>query len=305
MRVDNALRPARRSRSKGDGHHVILVRTLGREAAPVPAAQLHVMPQPLEDSLVERAALRALGDVGVQVDQDVHIWVRLPELLQQRLELAVDNHAVHLCEVQDIVDILLIEAVIHRHTDSPSSRDAVDALEEGRGVGGQDADALEGVLEEVVREAARAVGELRVGAAQLAAAGGDVVDGLGIGLDGGGAREEEGRREVVDVRGRRLGGGEEVVEDGAEAGGRVGHGGGGGAERGPTAGGWLGGRRRTRRRSRSETGDGLSSRVRARVSADRCRHMRRGNGEQSGRRRGSATVWPQGFSKREGLSGES
>lgn len=134
-----------------------------------------------------------------RIHHDPHPGPRPPEAIQQALELPVDEHQVDVGQAQHVSDIVVLEAVVDGDDDGAGGDDAVDALEEGRGVGHEHADAAEGVGLQKIGEAAGAVGKLLVGAAQGGAVGGDVHDGLGTGLDGGGAREEGGRGEGVDV----------------------------------------------------------------------------------------------------------
>jgi len=86
------------------------------------------------------------------------------------------------------------------------------------------------MLDEVVSQAASTVGEFAVGTAEDAAVRGEVEDGLGVGLDSGGAGKEEGRRELVNVRGRggdvgvlRVVARDEMAQDALETGGRGRH----------------------------------------------------------------------------------
>jgi len=55
------------------------------------------------------------------------------------------------------------------------------------------------VLAQEIRESSRALGELGVRPPQHFSIGSHVVDGLGVGLDGRGALEEESRRELVQM----------------------------------------------------------------------------------------------------------
>lgn len=189
-----------------------------------------------------------------RVNHNLHAGPRVPEGLQQVDVLPVGQDEVDVGELEDVADVVGLEAVVDGDDDGAGGDDAVDGLEEGRGVSHEHADALVAVGPEVVGQAAGAVGELLVGAAQAGAVGGDVDDGLGMGLDGGGAGEEGGRGEGVEVVGvlvRRacLGGG--GGKGGGGRGGRGGRGGGGGrsghgrgrpqvVEDGPQSGGCIG-----------------------------------------------------------------
>lgn len=180
-----------------------------------------IMLQPLEDGLIIRATPRTLLDVRVYVNQQRHLGALALVRPQQALKLLIDDDAVHLGKLKDVGNIIFLEPIVGRHDDTPRGHDAVDGLEEGRRVGGEDADAAVALLLEEVGQAPGAVGKGRVGAAEGDAVGGDVEDGVGVGLNGGGALEEEGWGEVVNVRRRRSGGlflscaACEVAEDGA------------------------------------------------------------------------------------------
>lgn len=134
---------------------------------------------------------RGLGR-SYHIDQDVHSRVILPENLEQRFKFVINYDSIDFRELEDVGHILLRESIVHGDGDRASSCYSVDTLQEGGGVGSEDADAAIAVLDEVVREAACAVGELGIRAAQRAAIGCEVVNGQRVGLDRGGSREEEG-----------------------------------------------------------------------------------------------------------------
>lgn len=128
----------------------------------------------------------------------------------------VDNDGIDIGKLKDVSNVVGLESVVGRDNDSTGGDNAVERFEKGGRVGGQDADSLEPMLLEIVGEAGGAFrGEL-VGAPDVDAIGRDVNDGVGIGLNGSGALEEKGRREVVDVRWWRRRG-QQMVQDGPDA----------------------------------------------------------------------------------------
>ena len=111
----------------------------------------------------------------------------LSEGIEKANKLLVYDNAINLGEVEDIGNVILLQAVIHRHNHCPSGDNPKDGLKKGWSVGGKDADAPVSVLLEIVGEAPGAVGKLGVGAAEDGAVDSDVKDGLCVGLDCGGA----------------------------------------------------------------------------------------------------------------------
>lgn len=138
-----------------------------------------------------------------QIDKYVNIRMRAAKKLEQRRVLLISDDAVYLGKVKYVGNVLGHKPVIGRNHDASRGGNRIDGLEEGRGVGGKDADSAVAMLDEVVGQASSAVGELAVGAAQDTAVSSQVENGLGVGLDGGGAGEEKGWGKLVDVRRRR------------------------------------------------------------------------------------------------------
>lgn len=136
----------------------------------------------------------------------------LLEQIQQVNKLVIDNDAVDLSKLKDVGNVVRLQPVVGGRNYSPSRRDAVDGLEKGGRVGRENANTLEAVLFQIVGQASGAIGEFLVGAVQDGAVGGDVIDCLGIRLNGCSTLEEEGRRQMMDVRRRSLMG-DEMAEN--------------------------------------------------------------------------------------------
>lgn len=136
----------------------------------------------------------------------------LLEQVQKANKLVVDNNAINFGKLEYVSNVLWLQSVVCRRNNTARGRDAVDGFEKGRRIGRENANALEAVLFQIVGQASGAVGEFLIGPVQYRAVGGDVKDGLGIGLDGCGALKEEGWRQLVDVR-RRGVLGNEVAEN--------------------------------------------------------------------------------------------
>lgn len=126
----------------------------------------------------------------------------LPEQVQKANKLVVNNNAVYFGKLEYVSNVVWLQSVVCRRNNTARCRDAVDGFEKGRRIGRENANALEAVLFQIVGQASGSVGEFLIGPVQYRAVGGDVKDGLGIGLDGCGALKEEGWRQLVDVRRR-------------------------------------------------------------------------------------------------------
>lgn len=128
----------------------------------------------------------------------------LLELIQHMDKLVIDNDAVDLCKLKDVGNVVRLQPVVRGRNHCTSRRDAVDGLKKRRRVGRENANALEAVLFQIIGQASGAIGEFLVGAVQDGAVGGDVIDCLGIRLNGCSALEEECWRQMVNVRRRSL-----------------------------------------------------------------------------------------------------
>lgn len=82
--------------------------------------------------------------------------------------------------LEDVADIVGLEAVVDSDLNSAGGCDTEERFEEGGRVGCEDADALVVVFVEVVGEATRAVGEFFIGTAEDLFVGSFVVDGYGL-----------------------------------------------------------------------------------------------------------------------------
>lgn len=122
------------------------------------------------------------------------------EYAKQALEFLVHNDAIHLGMFEYVSNVMLVESVVGGNNDSATSNDTIYRLQKGGCVGRQDTNPSQPVLLEIVGQAAGSVCKGLVGTAQRDTVGGDVEDGIGIGLDGGGALKEKSRRKMVNVR---------------------------------------------------------------------------------------------------------
>ncbi|CRK30502.1 hypothetical protein BN1708_005159 [Verticillium longisporum] len=197
--VDDALGPGRGARGEGDRDHVVLAGALRLQTSPALGTLSAVILQAFEDSIVKGPTQLALGSVRVGVDEEVHAGMGLFEVIEEMGKLGVDDDGVDLSKVKDVVDVIGLQSVIDGDIDAASGCNAEDGLEKGWCVGGQDADATEAMLDEVVRQTTSAVGKLAVGPTKGLAIGRHVKDGFSIRLNGGSALEKEGGRELVDV----------------------------------------------------------------------------------------------------------
>lgn len=123
----------------------------------------------------------------------------LCELLQQANKLLIDDNAIDLGKVEYVGNVVLLEPIVDGDKDAPGRGHAKNGIEEGRSVGCQDTNTSKAMLDQVIRKTPGTVCELAIGAAQGGAVGGDVDDGLCIGLDGGSALKEVGWGQLVDV----------------------------------------------------------------------------------------------------------
>ena len=82
--------------------------------------------------------------------------------------------------LEDVRDIVGLEAVVHSNVYCSGGGDAKYGFEEGRRVGAEDADAFVLVFSKVVGEASRAVGGFEVGASEDFGVCGYVVDCCGL-----------------------------------------------------------------------------------------------------------------------------
>ena len=137
--------------------------------------------------------------------------------LEQASKLLIDNDTVNLAKIENVVNIGLLQPVVNRDYDTAGSGNAVDGLEEGRRIGRENTDAEVVVLLQVVSQSPSTIGKLAIRALENDAIGGDVVDCLGIWLDGGSSLEEEGRGEVMDMC-RDSGLREQMAENGTDTG---------------------------------------------------------------------------------------
>lgn len=131
------------------------------------------------DGLVEGPVVA----VGVGVDDDGDVGVGLAVFVEEVLIFGVDDDAVGVAVVKDVGDVVGFEAVVDCDVDTACGADAEDAVEEGRGVGAEDAYALVAFLADVVCETFRAVCKFGIRALEDGIVGGAMVDGGGIGLD--------------------------------------------------------------------------------------------------------------------------
>lgn len=144
------------------------------------------MEQTLGDGLVVQPTAWALGNVRIlkfsrinakvsllgesnqrgremyQVNDKRHPTVPPAVCSQQMFILMVDQDAIHLGQVQDVVNLVFLESVVDRNNDTARRQDAVNGLKKGRRTGGEDADARQTSLEEVVSQAAGPVGHFPV-----------------------------------------------------------------------------------------------------------------------------------------------
>lgn len=128
----------------------------------------------------------------------------LLELIQKANKLVVDDNAVNLGKLKDVSNVVRLQSVVCRRNNTARGRDAIDGFEKSRRIGRKNANPLQAVLFQIVGQAPGAIGKFLVGPVQYRAVGGDVKDGLGIGLDGCGALQEEGWRQLVKVGRRRV-----------------------------------------------------------------------------------------------------
>lgn len=128
----------------------------------------------------------------------------LLEQIQKANKLMIDNNAINLGKLEYVSNVIWLQSVVCRHNNTARGRDAVDGFEKSRRIGRENANAFQAMLFQIVGQAPGAIGEFLIGPVQYRAVGGDVEDGLGIGLDGSGALQEKGWRQLVDVRRRRV-----------------------------------------------------------------------------------------------------
>ena len=96
------------------------------------------------------------------------------DVAQQLVELGIDEQGRGAGVLEDVADLLRVEAEVHRHQDAPERADSEQSEQEARGVGGNDGHALVLADAEIVEgggETTRHRAELRVGEAAEAAAG--------------------------------------------------------------------------------------------------------------------------------------
>ena len=132
----------------------------------------------------------------------------LLERIQQMDKFLIDNDAVDLGKLKDVGNIVRLQSIVCGRNHGTCRRYAIDGLEKSRRIGRKNANALEAVLFQIIGQTSGAICEFLVGAVQNGAIGGDVVDCLGIGLNGCSALKEECRRQMMDVRRRSLMGNE-------------------------------------------------------------------------------------------------
>ena len=107
-------------------------------------------------------------------------------------------------EREDVTNILRLQPIINRYINRSGSRNPKNAFQESRGVGCQDPDALEAVLEQEVSEPASPVCEFGVSTSQEGSVGRYVDDGLGVWFYLSGSREKRGWRKRMDVMSVRV-----------------------------------------------------------------------------------------------------
>ena len=130
------------------------------EPSPALAAGGPVMMQSLEDGLVKWATELALRGVRVRVDDELHRGVRLLEVIEQVDKLGINDDGVDFCKVKDVGDVIGLEAIVDGNVDAAGGSNAEDGFQEGWRVGGEDANALVVVFDQVVSQPPGAVGEL-------------------------------------------------------------------------------------------------------------------------------------------------
>lgn len=147
-----------------------------------------------------------------RVDDQGDIRMSLLEQIQKTNKFMIDNNAINFGKLEYVSNVIWLQSVICRRNNTARSRDAVDGFQKGRRIWRENANALQAVLLQIVGQASGAIGEFLIGPVQYRAVGSDVKDGLGIGLDGCGALQEKGWRQLVDVR-RRGVLGDEMAEN--------------------------------------------------------------------------------------------
>lgn len=137
-----------------------------------------------------------------RVNNQGNFRMSLLEQIQKVNKLVVDNDAVNLGKLKYVRYVIRLQSVVCRRNNTTRGRDTVDGFEESRRIRRKNTNALEAALFQIVGQASGAIGKFLVGSVQYRAVGGDVKDGLGIGLDGCGALKEESWRQLVNVRRR-------------------------------------------------------------------------------------------------------
>lgn len=200
MGVHDTFGPACSSRGEGNREHVVLVVALRVKPRPSLAMQT-IIAQSLQDSVIKGTAQLAFSGVSVCVDDQRHIGVLRPEVVEQGDKLMVDDDGINLGKVEYVGDVIRLQSVVDAHVDPASGSNAKNGLEEGGGVGSQNPDPLEAMFLQIVGEAARSVGKLDVRPSQSPAVRRYVKDGFSIWFNCRGTLEEECRGELVNVMG--------------------------------------------------------------------------------------------------------
>lgn len=217
VRVDNTLGPRRGARRERNSQHIVFVRSMAMQICPTLGALFAIVRQTFQNGSVIRTCLGSIAGIGVLetisqtpfgvwkmlyayiIDNQRNLRVIALISTQEALKLLVDDDTVNVGEVEDVFDIVLLEAVIGRYHDSSSSNDAIDSFEEGGRVRRQNSYALESMLLQVVGQTSCLIGELLVGTANGDSIGSDMQHSVGIRLNCGCALEEESWRQVVNV----------------------------------------------------------------------------------------------------------
>lgn len=131
------LRTAGSSRCVGQGTDFILILRLDHQIVPSLVSVLAVIFKTLADHVVELPAQFALGGIGVLVHDPPNGWV---EPVQKVDVFPVNDNEVNLSMVENVVDILVLQAVVDSDVDSTGGGDTEEAFEEGGGVWAEDSD---------------------------------------------------------------------------------------------------------------------------------------------------------------------
>jgi hypothetical protein len=170
--------------SIGQSNHIVFAGGLNFKAGPTSVSCGLVELQALQNGFVEGPAQLAFCGISVDVDDERHVGLGTPVSIKERKVLDVDNDHVGFGVLEDVGDVILLQAIVdscefalaaskascsgkgRTNAHCASSSNAIHGFKESWRIGCENSHSLEAILLDVVANASRAICELFVASSQ-------------------------------------------------------------------------------------------------------------------------------------------